>query len=109
MGVGTSIVVFAIGAILRFATNVHSSSFNIQTIGDILMIVGVVGFVVSLFFWASWGGIRGGRSRSRTVYQDRTVDPVAGRRVVGRDSYGRPLYDDGYGRTVVEEERRSGY
>lgn len=102
MGVGTSIVVFAIGAILRFATNVHSSSFNIQTIGDILMIVGIVGFIVSLFFWASWGGF-GGRSRSRAVYQN---SGPAGRRVIGQDAYGRPVYQDGA--TVVEEERRSG-
>lgn len=107
MGVGTSIVVFAIGAILRFATNVRSSSFNIQTIGDILMIVGVVGFVVSLFFWASWGGFGGGRraSRSRVVYQDPRYGGAG--RGVGQDAYGRPVYEDG--RTVVEEERRSGY
>jgi hypothetical protein len=66
MGVGTSIVVFAIGAILKFATNVTSSSFNIQTIGVILMIVGVVGFVVSLVFWSSWGGF-GGYGRGRPM------------------------------------------
>jgi hypothetical protein len=68
MGLATSIVVFAVGAILKFATTVHSSSFNIQTIGVILMVVGVVGFIVSIVFWASWGGF-GGRSRSRRVYQ----------------------------------------
>lgn len=68
MGVATSIVIFAIGAILRFATTVSSSSFNIHTVGVILMIVGAVGFVVSLLFWASWGGF-GGSSRRRTVYQ----------------------------------------
>ena len=71
MGVATSIVLFAIGAIMRFATTVHSSDFNIQTIGVIMMIVGVVGFIVSLLFWASWGGF-GGFTRSharRTVYR----------------------------------------
>ena len=66
MGVATSIVVFAVGAILKFATTVHSSNFNIQTIGVILMVVGVVGFIVSIIFWASWGGFGG---RSRRVYQ----------------------------------------
>lgn len=71
MGVGTSIVVFAIGAILRFATSVSSSSFNIHTIGVILMIVGAVGFLVSLAFWGSWGGF-GGYSRRRAVYRDGT-------------------------------------
>ena len=48
MGLGTSIVVFAIGAVLRFATTVHSASFNVHTIGVIMMAVGVVGFVLSL-------------------------------------------------------------
>jgi hypothetical protein len=68
VGVATSIVVFAIGAILKFATTVHSTNFNIQTIGVILMIVGAVGFVVSLIFWSSWGGL-GGWHRSRSVYR----------------------------------------
>ena len=68
MGVATSIIVFAVGAILRFATSVSSSSFNVHTIGVILMIVGAVGFVISLIFWASWGGF-GGFHRSRTVYR----------------------------------------
>ena len=69
MGVATSIVVFAIGAVLRFATTVQSSNFNVHTIGVILMIVGVVGFLASLVFWASWGGF-GGFHRSRSVYRD---------------------------------------
>ena len=68
MGVGTSIVVFAIGAILRFATTVHTTNFNIHTIGVILMVVGVVGFVVSLIFWSSWGGF-GGVRRTRSIYR----------------------------------------
>jgi hypothetical protein len=71
MGIGTSIVVFAIGAILRFAVTVQTTGFNVHTIGVILMIVGAVGFVVSLFFWNSWGGF-GGSSyrRSRVVRHD---------------------------------------
>jgi hypothetical protein len=75
MGVATSIVIFAIGAILRFATTVQSSNFNIHTIGVILMIVGVVGLVVSLLFWASWGGF-GTFHRRRTVYRDGTGSVV---------------------------------
>jgi hypothetical protein len=95
MGISTSIVMVAIGAILRFATNVHSSSFNIQTVGVILMIVGIVGFLVSLLFWSSWGGFGGwaGFRNRRTTYND-------------------PGYNRGYpphprdGRTVVEEDER---
>ena len=69
MGIGTSIVILAIGAILRFAVTVQTNGFNLHTIGVILMIVGAVGFVVSLIFWNSWGGFGGNRSyrRSRVV------------------------------------------
>ncbi len=50
IGVATSIVVFAVGAILDFAITVSTEQhgFNIHTVGVILMIVGVVGFVLSL-------------------------------------------------------------
>ncbi|MGH9059168.1 MAG: hypothetical protein ACRDZY_06590 [Acidimicrobiales bacterium] len=75
MGAGTSIVLIAIGAILRFAVKVHNSSFNIQTIGLILLIVGIVGLILSLFFWRSWGGFGeyGGRSRRVVRGRDGTV------------------------------------
>ena len=71
MGIGTSIVVFAVGAILKFAVTVSSTHFNVNTIGVILMIVGAVGFVLSLIFWGSWGGFGGGyrRTRDTTVVQ----------------------------------------
>ena len=61
MGVGTGLFLFAVGAILRFAITVSTTGFNIHTIGVILMIVGAVGFLISLFFWGSWGGFGGGR------------------------------------------------
>ena len=67
MGVGTSLVVFAAGAIMRFAVSVTSSGFNIHMIGVILMIVGGVSFLVSLAFWSSWGGFRGSNRRGQTT------------------------------------------
>jgi hypothetical protein len=71
MGVGTSLVIFAVGAILRFAVTVTATGFNLHTIGVILMIVGAVGFVLSLVFWGSWGGFGGGTSsrHRRTVVE----------------------------------------
>ena len=49
-GLVASIVVFAVGAILRFAVTVNTlqHGFNVHTIGVILMIVGAVGAVLSL-------------------------------------------------------------
>ncbi len=70
MGVGTSLVLIAVGAILRFAVSVTTSGFNIHTIGMILLIIGVVGLIISLFFWSSWGGVGGGYSRERRVSSD---------------------------------------
>jgi hypothetical protein len=70
MGVGASIVIFAIGAVLRYAVSATSSAVNIRTVGVILMIVGAVGFVVSLFFWSSWGGFGGGYRRRTVVSRD---------------------------------------
>jgi hypothetical protein len=69
MGIGTGIVVFAVGAILRFAVNVQTKGFNVHAIGVILMIVGAFAFIVSLFFWSSWGGV-GTYRRRRTVVRD---------------------------------------
>ena len=49
MGVGTSIFLIAVGAILYFAVNADISGLEISTVGLILMIVGILGLVVSLF------------------------------------------------------------
>jgi hypothetical protein len=67
MGVGTSIFLIALGAVLDFAVSVDTPGFNINTIGLILMVVGAIGLVVSLFFWNSWGGFG---SRRTVVYDD---------------------------------------
>lgn len=68
MGIGTSIFLIAVGAILDFAVDVHTSAINLQTVGVILMIVGGIGVVLSLIFWSSWGG--GGYHRQRRVVRD---------------------------------------
>lgn len=49
MGIGTSLIVIAVGAILRFAVYQHSAGgFNIGIVGDILLIVGILGLIVSI-------------------------------------------------------------
>src|SRR5688572_32323624 len=55
MGIGTSLLLTAIGAILYFAVTATVSGISIQTVGLILLIVGVIGLLVSLlwsFLWA---------------------------------------------------------
>lgn len=61
MGLGTSICLIAIGAILDFAIKVNTRGFNLHTVGLILIVVGALGVVLSLIFWSSWGGFGGGR------------------------------------------------
>jgi hypothetical protein len=79
MGLGTSIFLIAVGAILDFAVTVNTSGsgFNLHTIGVILMIVGAIGAVLSLIFWSSWGGFGGSRGG-----RDIVVDDVPRRRVM---------------------------
>jgi|GraSoiStandDraft_1057264.scaffolds.fasta_scaffold1827625_1 hypothetical protein len=53
MKIGASLVLIAIGAILRFAVTVDNPhGFNIHTAGVILMVVGIVGLVLSLIWMA---------------------------------------------------------
>ena len=68
MGISVSILLAAAGAILIWAVNTTSSGFNVHTAGVILLVVGIIGFVLSLAFWSSWGGFAVGR---RDDYVDR--------------------------------------
>jgi sulfite exporter TauE/SafE len=73
MGIGTSLVLLAIGAILRFAVNVSAHGFSIHTIGVILMVIGAIGLVITLLWMASW---RDRRVARRRTYVERDTPPV---------------------------------
>jgi hypothetical protein len=49
MSLGVSLFLIAVGAILHWAVTATLAGIDIQTVGTILMIVGVVGFAISLF------------------------------------------------------------
>ncbi len=70
MGIGVSIFLLALGAILTFALNVEMSGIDLDTVGVILMIVGIIGLVMSAMFWNTWGGFN---RTERTVVRDREV------------------------------------
>jgi hypothetical protein len=63
MGIGVGILLTAVGAVLAFAVSIDTSGsgVNLHTIGVILLIVGILGILLSMFFWSSWGGFGGGR------------------------------------------------
>ena len=79
MGIVASLLMIAVGAIMRFAVTVKGHGFNVHTTGAILMIVGVIGAVISIVFWASWGGfgarttVAQGPGVERTVVTEREV------------------------------------
>jgi hypothetical protein len=56
MGIGVSIFLIAVGAVLAFAVSAEVSGLDIQVVGWILLVVGAVGVLLSLLFWSSWGG-----------------------------------------------------
>jgi hypothetical protein len=54
MTIGTSIVLIAAGAILKWAVTAHVNGFNIQTAGTVLFVVGLVGLVLALIYTFWW-------------------------------------------------------
>ena len=70
MGIGTSLLLIAVGAILRFAVTDSISGISLATVGLILLIVGIVGLIISLFMTQMWN-----RGSETVVTRDRYVDP----------------------------------
>lgn len=71
MGLGTSLFLIAAGAILRFAVHVSTKGLNLHTIGTILIVVGIAGLVISVFWMTQWS-----KRRDRVVYDDGTAPPA---------------------------------
>jgi Domain of unknown function (DUF6458) len=65
MGIGTSIFLIALGAILKFAVTTSVSGIELATVGVILMVVGILGLIISLIFLMQ---------RDRPVARERVVD-----------------------------------
>lgn len=75
MGLGTSLFLIAVGAVLRYAVNVSTHGFNIHTVGVILMIVGAVGLLISLLWMTMLRDRRVARP-ARGGYVERDVPPA---------------------------------
>ena len=84
-GIGTSLVLIAAGAIMAFAVSVQTDGFNVNTIGWILMGVGVLGLIVSLIVGTAGLGTAGATyvDRGTTVVER---EPVR-ERIVERDRF----------------------
>ena len=77
MGVSFSLLLTGVGAALIWAVSTTVSGVNIHTVGVITLIVGLVGFATSVFFWSSWGGFGGSRAGGSrtTVTSDQHTEP----------------------------------
>jgi hypothetical protein len=73
MGIGLSLILIAVGAILTWAVSADVSGIDLNTVGVILMVVGAAGALISLVFWSSWGGF-GGRDTTIVHDRDRVVE-----------------------------------
>ena len=95
LGAVVGLILIAVGAILTWAVTTDAEGININAVGVILMIVGLVSFLLSLVLWAPWrAGATAGYTR-RERYVDEA--PVRRRRV-------RPAARE----TVIEEEEEYG-
>lgn len=90
MGLFVSLILIAVGAILAWAVHPTSTStVNVNTVGYIVLAVGVVGLILDLLMWESWGP----RVLRRRAVYDGPADPA----------YRDPAYP-ARRRTVVEED-----
>jgi len=78
VGIAVSLILIASGAILTWAVNEEPSGLDLDVVGVVLMVVGLVGLILTLLFWYDWGP---GRGMRRTRYVE---DDVATRRPAPR-------------------------
>jgi hypothetical protein len=94
MGIGASILLIAIGAILTFALNVQVGWLDLDVVGWVMMLAGAIGLIFTTMIW--------GPRRRRAVVTRDTVDSA--------DPLDRPVEpvpprttSSGYRRSSVEE------
>ena len=78
MGMGIGLILVAVGAILTWGVKDTSNAINLDAVGVILMIVGAIGFILSMMFWSSFWG----PGYFRRTYA--SAGPGVGRRTVRR-------------------------
>jgi hypothetical protein len=74
MGIGTSIFLIAVGAILKFAVTDAISGVDLATVGVILMVAGVLGLLLSLFYTLLWRDRAAAAPAAPVAYRDRVVE-----------------------------------
>jgi len=81
MTIGSSILLIAVGAILKYAVTAHVSGFDIQTAGLVLLLLGILGLILSLLYTFMWSDQAQRRRRDYADYDAHT------RNIPPRDRY----------------------
>jgi hypothetical protein len=75
VGIGTSIFLIAVGAILKYAVTADVEGIDVNVVGVILMVVGAIGIVLSLLWMTIWADRRRRvAADDGTVVRDRVVE-----------------------------------
>lgn len=77
MGLGVSLLLIAVGAILVWGLQSDIAGISEDAIGVILMVVGAAGLLLSMMFWSSWGGPGHFSGRRRATYVEDGPAPPA--------------------------------
>ena len=71
MGIGASIFLIAVGAILAFAVHVQAGFLDLSVVGWILIVAGVIGLIMTMMIW---GRRRQTVTRTPVVERGRVVE-----------------------------------
>ena len=68
MSIAVSLILIAAGAILTWAVNSEPEGLDLDVVGVVLMVIGLVGFLLTILLWSEWGP--GYARRTRYVEDD---------------------------------------
>jgi Domain of unknown function (DUF6458) len=100
MSIGVGIFLMVLGAILAFAVETDVPGINVNSLGVILLVIGLVVALYSLLFWSTltpWGQARAA-ARRRVVGLEEPVELVEERPVIEEP----PVVEE---RRIIEERR----
>ena len=102
-GIGTGLILIATGAVLAFAINVRSTAIDLNAIGAILIVVGIIGVLLSFVALGEFAPYRGRRDHADYVDDSYGATPPHEHRRV--DTHDVVYDEDGHER--VERVRRT--
>lgn len=86
MGIGTSIFLIALGAILTFAVDVAIGGLDLDVVGWVLMAAGVLGLILTMIFWNNRRRAVATTTTEPTEYRQVEEEPAEYRRGVAGES-----------------------